>query len=158
MIDKEWILLYMLFVLAILINISCRGQSIIIKPLSPFVSITNDTIIEGRKIGTTKSNFFFIKNYRFDDKDQIKEVKKFVFKQLDNDYRKFSQYDVYFYKYTSTLNENYIETENDQLAWHNEDQLFYFSWRDGKFFSFLWFENGRAKSKLITEDSLFNIK
>ncbi|MFT3748124.1 MAG: hypothetical protein QM768_07395 [Agriterribacter sp.] len=136
-----WLKYSSIYFIAIMLFNNCVNRTILIKPLHPYEYRQNDTIIDGQKISNGLAKYYFIENYSHDSL-KIKQVEQFVFRHLPENYKKYEYFNVIIYRKTNVLNDKYRDSEQDELAWHDKDQLFDFIWYNGKYSRYFEYKDG----------------
>ena len=123
-------------ILIIIIFESCNSQTtnkILPVPLLAEV----DTIRHGEIISTYRSDYFLIENC---SENFINiAIEKFVSKNLDSNFLKFNQYDMYFYEKTEKLSIEIIKSYPEGLRYkaiQDEKLIKHYTWYNGKLFKY----------------------
>lgn len=123
-----------------LIGCSAKKQlSQKIKPLHPYRSTPADFNANENKGNSFVIKYFFIENPHYNT-SSFDSVVAFVqnFCSSDSDYVQFGNYQMWFYRRTHEINENFREVyegfySNNSLTDHTDDIIYKFSWTDRKF-------------------------
>jgi hypothetical protein len=138
-----------IFLFIALLACTEKSNKIIIQPLHPYRSTPADYRVNEIVENSFVNKFFFIDNSA-NQTLTFEKVKIFVqnFVHHDSDYKKFGDYHLYFYRQTSTINENYRENidgmiSNVSLDDFDENLIFKFTWIDLKFSGCEFFYKGK---------------
>jgi len=116
--------------------IGCSGKMINIKPLSPY---TNDDSVAANN----RCKYFFIEHYS-SDSNKLKQVIDFAFKQKELDKNAHYGFEVAIYQKTGVLNESFVSSPQDDIAWHSKDMKFLFRWANNEYMGYLEYEDDKC--------------
>jgi hypothetical protein len=138
---------YLVSLLLLLLSCSRYTQNIKISPLHPYME-TRDTAINGRR-SFCKWKYFVVSGANIKDSADLATLRRFAIKQLDSNYRGYSQFEVVFFKRTSVINETYRSAPKRDLGWYGDDRIVEFHWLFGHPSEML-LEEGKVLNSRVT--------
>lgn len=116
-----------------------KQQKNIIKPLHPYRSTPTDYNADEDRSRSFVVKYFFVENVSIHN-TLLQDVEQYVEKygSTDSDFARFGNYQIWLYRKTSEINENFKENFDGTISYkslsdYDRDLLFKFIWIDQKF-------------------------
>lgn len=137
---------YIVVVVIITLFCSCKNDGEEIE-IIPFTLLNEEkTSVDRGDTLYFKSEYFLIRNYH-DGNDLDTMLQKFVDSHIDSTIKKYTQYDIVFYKESEITNEAHLKQRPRDLDRYSQqhDLLFDYCWRNGSFSRRYEYKNGQTK-------------